>query len=379
MSNILESSGLIVDFNRPTFKMVGGLSIDDIKIKYLWFLNAEVEDAIIGEDENGLVWFSGEWICGTWEQGTWYSGTWHNGRWKGGNMYSYDLDKSETLKGKLSIIRIDINKTHFLAGTFEGGDFNYGIFGTTQTDITIPYEIDLDFIIEHNVDYKFNNEIYYQQVYKLDEDEEDYSYVDEDITSPVFQGGNFNDGWMNASYFNSGNFNSGFINNSIWYDGFFYGGIFLGDIWKKGSFFSGDFSNGIWENGLLSAYVGSSTPRFGTDYKGTGATWENGRFINGEFHSGLNLVNDKSAPSIDNDNVHWENGTFINGDWLGGTWENGLWKNGTFYNGIIEKITWENGYIKNCLWLDGTFNNGTISGGIFNNIIIVNGDLGNEF
>jgi hypothetical protein len=26
-----------VDFNNPTFTMVGGMSIDDIKIKYNWF------------------------------------------------------------------------------------------------------------------------------------------------------------------------------------------------------------------------------------------------------------------------------------------------------------------------------------------------------
>jgi hypothetical protein len=283
------------------------------------------------------------------------------------------------LKGNLSIIRKDINKTHFLSGSFEGGSFNYGIFGLTQTDIDIPSEIDLYFIIEHNTDFPMSGETYYQTIYMMVGEDLDYEYVDVPIITPVFEGGNFNDGWMNASNFNLGNFNSGFINNSVWYDGVFYSGIFLGDIWKKGTFVSGDFSNGIWENGLLSAYIDSTVPRFGTDYKGTGATWKNGKFINGEFHSTLNIVDGKTEISLENDNVHWENGQFINGLWLGGTWEDGIWRNGTFQNGIIENITWFNGFIKNCLWKNGTFQNGTISGGIFENILMENGKLGNEF
>ena len=44
-----------VNFNNPSFKMVGGMSIDDIKIKYNWFLNAEVENAIIGENHYPLI------------------------------------------------------------------------------------------------------------------------------------------------------------------------------------------------------------------------------------------------------------------------------------------------------------------------------------
>ena len=58
-----------VDFNNPTFIMVGGMSIDDIKIKYNWFLNADVIDAVIGEDKNGLIWYKGTWNSGFRERG----------------------------------------------------------------------------------------------------------------------------------------------------------------------------------------------------------------------------------------------------------------------------------------------------------------------
>ena len=90
--NIITLDISSVNFNEEKFKMVGGLNIETVKIKYNWLFNAQMEDAIIGEDENGLVWFSGTWICGTWEGGTWYSGTFRNGRWKAGDMYSYDID-----------------------------------------------------------------------------------------------------------------------------------------------------------------------------------------------------------------------------------------------------------------------------------------------
>ena len=46
MSDILLSKIVGVNFNEPTFKMVGGLGIDDVKIRSNWFLQAEVKDAI---------------------------------------------------------------------------------------------------------------------------------------------------------------------------------------------------------------------------------------------------------------------------------------------------------------------------------------------
>jgi len=86
----------ISNFNFNTtltnYTMVDGLTPEKIKRKYIWLLNALVEDAIVGEDEYGLVWYSGTWYGGEWEDGTWYSGIWHDGEWKNGKFYSYRFD-----------------------------------------------------------------------------------------------------------------------------------------------------------------------------------------------------------------------------------------------------------------------------------------------
>ena len=599
-----------VDFNNPTFTMVGGMSIDDVKIKYNWFLNAEVIGAVIGQDDNGLVWYQGDWNCGTWEGGTWYSGTWHGGRWKKGNWFSYDIDQDEMLKGTLYVNRLDISKSQFLSGTWEGGTFNYGIFGQVQiTGATeIPSTVTLDFIVNNTVDYyvsgitNFNSgESYYymsgytdivppqllnvnqwavgtsgsqgdftsigpsanntivnylnpfglttptwrvisdgnggggqggweaenfpvdntklyrlsvwirreyaglgnngrscfgvQQstvcnldtntinnnpyfgypttgdtpsivngwllfvghihpagytgttssetgIYNRDGDRESYPLIDfqwssgttvsghrtylsgstiigelqywssprmevidefsptiEDllmdvpyqktyyrpatIQSPIFMGGDFLNGWMNAAKIESGNFKNGFLNNSAWYNGIFYNGIFLGDIWYNGNFLGGDFSNGIWKNGNLTSYQNNVIARFGTFYKTSGvtaicsgATWENGTFQNGEFHSVLNIVDGVEYPSVDNSKVYWFNGTWENGTWYGGTFTTGLWLTGTFYNGIILNIDWRKGYFENGFWVNGTMDEGTISGGMFLNIIATTANFG---
>jgi hypothetical protein len=382
-----------VDFNNPTFTMVGGMSIDDIKIKYNWFLNAEVEGAVIGEDKNGLVWYKGDWICGTWEGGTWYSGIFHGGRWKLGNWYSYDIDQNEMLKGNLYINRIDINKSQFLSGTWEGGTFNYGIFGQTQipSATDIPYKVTLDFIINYNVDYLISGftytsgETYYYITSEISETDTGLTiYVPVTLSSPVFQGGDFLDGWMNIAKIKGGNFKNGFINNSCWYSGKFYNGYFLGDIWYNGDFLGGDFSNGIWLNGNLTCYQNEINTRFGVVYKDsgttyyTGATWTYGKFTNGEFHSKLNIVEGVTYPSDDNSLVKWLDGIWYGGYWYGGVWYNGTWMNGTFYNGIILNMSWYKGHFENGFWKNGTMYDGTVSGGIFENITTVKGNFGSD-
>lgn len=157
--NILTIDISNIDFNSSKFKMVDTLTLDKVKIKYNWIFNAQIKDAIIGEDANGLVWYSGTWVNGTWENGTWYSGTFLNGRWKDGNVYSYDIDLKQLFNGNFYIIRTDISKTHFVNCSFEGGKFNYGIFGTVKqkTDIETPYVLDKDFVIDNIDDYIIDN------------------------------------------------------------------------------------------------------------------------------------------------------------------------------------------------------------------------------
>jgi hypothetical protein len=392
MSNFLTRVKIDVNFDETTFKMVGGLSIDDIKIKYLWFLNAQVQDAIIGEDENGLVWYSGDWIDGIWENGTWYSGIFHNGRWKNGNFYSYEIDEQQKLLGKLQIIKKDINKSQFLDGTWENGTFHYGIFGIVNIINEIPSIVTLEYILNNNLDYYISGNTFYNIISNISGNTNLF------LNTPIFKYGIFEDGWMNCSLWKNGTFQNGFISNVIWENGYFYNGIFLGDIWENGYFYGGDFSNGIWKNGTFSTYNVNINVRFGVDYKGNinlyengvnsitwinnkylsyGSIWENGIFINGEFHSGLNIdSNNKSIHSIINNRSKWLNGTFQNGIWYGGEFYDGIWRNGIYHNGIIYNINWYDGTIINCNWKKGTFNNGNIESGVFETIIVKNSNIG---
>ena len=292
--NIITLDISSIDFNKPKFKLVGGLNIDTLKIKYNWVFNAQMENAIIGEDENGIVWYSGTWICGTWEDGTWYSGEFLNGRWKSGNMYSYDLDERSTLLGILTINRQDITKTRFKGGTFEGGIFHYGIFGLikNEDDLNIPFEIDKEYIIENIEDYKISGGTFVEHIQTNTVVDVTVGYCSSGtsiyettgttcptgytystgitqeiitgmtwvtIETPIFKYGIFNGGLMNSSYFEGGNFYNDIANNIIWYNGNWYGGCFLIGDWYDGFFLGGDFSNGNWYNGTLSTNEDTST------------------------------------------------------------------------------------------------------------------------
>ena len=138
MSNIninLEN----IDFNQSAFKLVDGLTIQKIKIKYNWILNAIIEDAIIGEDDYGLVWYTGTWISGTWYDGTWYHGNFVDGRWKNGNFYSYNVTYDKKTN-TLSINKDNSNyNSYFQKGTWYNGNFYGGCFGNLilKNDITL--------------------------------------------------------------------------------------------------------------------------------------------------------------------------------------------------------------------------------------------------
>jgi len=410
-SNIITLDISSINWNEEKFKMVGGLSLDTVKIKYNWIFNAQMEDAIIGEDKNGLVWFSGTWVCGTWEGGTWYSGDFLNGRWKAGDMYSYYIDERSALLGKLSIIRHDITKTRFKAGSFEGGTFHYGIFGQikNEDELDIPYDIDRDWIIDNIEDYLISGETFTYQIQTESIVTGTTGYCTSGSTSfptggtscptgytfstgqtqtivtgltwvslktAYFKGGNFEKGLINSAYFESGNFYNDFANNIIWYGGNWYDGCFLVGDWYGGFFLGGDFSNGNWYDGTLSTNEDTSSTRFGLNYKGGGSNWYGGTFSNGQFHSGLNVVNGVTKQSLDHSLSNWYDGTFTNGEWFGGCFHSGDWLTGRFYSGIIFDIIWKRGHITDCIWKNGQFIDGTISGGIFENMIVTDVSFG---
>src|SRR5574344_2130306 len=108
------------------FTLIDGLSLDIIKRKYIWLLNALVENAIIGQDDYGLVWYSGNWLAGEWEDGTWYSGIWYDGEWKNGKFYSIRFDKQQLLLRNKRILEKDNPiYSQFRHGIWRRGDF-YG-------------------------------------------------------------------------------------------------------------------------------------------------------------------------------------------------------------------------------------------------------------
>jgi hypothetical protein len=47
-------------------KFVDGLTLSKIKSNYSWLLDATIENAVIGEDEKGIIFYSGNWIDGIW-------------------------------------------------------------------------------------------------------------------------------------------------------------------------------------------------------------------------------------------------------------------------------------------------------------------------
>jgi hypothetical protein len=232
-----------VDFNKINITLVDGLSIDKLKIRYNWIFNASIEDALIGEDDYGLVWYSGNWICGDWYDGTWYSGNFESGTWKNGRFYSYKLNKYDVLNGNFNII--DKGNQYSIMGVGDGfvewetGNFYGGIFGTKTIDWTLytPYD-------PNNPD------------------------ADNDITNNsgqtcVWRNGNFYDGIIYNAIWYDGNWYDGYMVNIQWINGKFYNGRFNGFIWYNGTFLGGDFINGVWKDGIFTTFNANIKSRFG--------------------------------------------------------------------------------------------------------------------
>jgi hypothetical protein len=111
-----------------------GLTLDIIKDKYPWLLEAEIENAIIGQNEDGFVWYGGDWKNGTFASGAWGGGTFWDGifdgkTWKNGVFYDGTFAGETWERG-------GFHGGTFAGGIWEGGWFdNKGIFaGGTWKD-----------------------------------------------------------------------------------------------------------------------------------------------------------------------------------------------------------------------------------------------------
>lgn len=331
--------------NLDNILLTDDLTIEKLKIKYNWFLNASVKNCIIGEDSYGLVWYSGEWICGEWENGTWYSGIWHDGFWKNGKFYSYLLDLVMVMSKKLVILEEDKKYSEFRSGKWYQGNFYNGTFGYDRDSTFTPF---------------------------LDKN----TVLSETINCAYFYDGKFHNGlFINSIWFN-GVFYNGDIETSYWCDGKFYNGTFSKYAWFNGYWYGGDFRIGDWYNGNFDQTNIDIKSRFGTKTGTTYQTsWKGGTFSNGEFHSGLNMDSSGNTyPSLNDNLTQWIDGTFNGGKWYGGHFRKGVFNNGEWYGGIFNIITgstyysnciWNNGKWYNGLWINGTFNGGHFYDGLW--------------
>jgi hypothetical protein len=345
-----------IENNVNNILLTDDLTIEILKVKYNWILNASIKNVVLGLDDYGLVWYSGEWICGEWEDGTWYSGIWHNGIWKNGKWYSYLLDKAMILSRRFVIVEEDKIYSQFLNGKWYNGDWYNGIFGndidvSSYSGITIPTEC------------------------------------------PYWINGNFYNGLFKNSVWLNGNFYNEFFKNSYWLSGKFYNGKFDNFEWHNGNFYGGDFVKGVWKNGSFNQININILSRFGVQSgvtsDGVLTTWENGVFENGMFMSGLNVdVSGNTIASICHNTTHWLNGKFNNGFWYGGHFKKGTFNYGKWYGGVFntdfeyhhtQETTWVNGYWYDGLWMNGTFKSGMFMSGMWLNGIFENGFLVSEY
>ena len=286
-----------VDYNKYRFRLVDLLNIESLNEKYPWIFEAEITDAIIGEDVNGLVWYTGNWECGRWFGGTWISGAWASGDWYGGQWKSLKINDR-----KLSV-EIDEKSSSPLYSTWFGGRW---YDGTWDNGLWVDGR---------------------------------------------WYGGNWNDGIWYKGIWNDGTWNNGYFTGGVWILGTWNNGYFNCDnnpsYWLDGKWFGGDFENGMWYNGLFDQKDTSNarltTPkksRFGTRaFNSRTATWHGGKWANGSFYSKIN-VNDDGKEDVSD--VHkysiWYTGQWLDGDFYGGIAYNMDFKSGTWYGGILDEI-----------------------------------------
>lgn len=321
-----------INENADNIILVSGLTIERLKIRYNWVLNASVKDCIIGEDDYGLVWYSGEWVCGEWIDGTWYSGIWHDGIWDNGKWYSYLIDKAMVVSNRFVILDKNETYSEFRSGLWKQGDFYDGIFGYDR-DISGKAYSDL---------------------------------TGKTFSSSYWEDGKFHDGIFTNSVWYNGIFYYGNMINSYWLNGKFYSGTFNHHQWYDGIWYGGDFVIGDWLYGTFDRINSSINSRFGTaDLEKSQTIWKNGNFYNGEFHSGLNIdASGNTIPSIDSNKTHWINGNFYGGKWYGGHFHNGKFYTGNWYGGVFNTDTGTTN-ASACIWYDGNWYNGLWINGIF--------------
>jgi len=295
-----------VDFEKYRFRLIDGLNIEIVNLYYAWLLEAELSGAIIGLNNNDLVWYDGTWIYGRWFGGTWHSGVWMGGDWYGGTW------NANTITDKILTVDVDTKTINFeqsfwYDGRWYDGTWNAGIW---------------------------NNGRWY--------------------------GGTWSNGMWHNGIWNDGTWNNGHFEGGIWVLGTWNSGVFSCTnepaYWLDGKWYGGDFENGMWYNGSWEQRNGLS--RFGTKaYNSRTANWQSGKWISGSFYSAIDTDdNGIIIPSLVNKYSIWKTGQWLSGEWYGGIAYNMDFKTGTWYGGILEEIeVIEIDSVNNTITLNGEF------------------------
>jgi hypothetical protein len=294
-----------VDYNKYRFRLIDGLNIETLSLKYPWILEAEVSGALLGLDTNGLVWYKGYWECGRWFGGTWISGTWKSGDWYAGTW------NSKRITDNLISVEVDNSVLDTIQSTWFGGRWYDGTW---------------------------NNG----------------TWVD-----GRWYGGTWNSGEWYKGIWNDGTWNTGIMSGGVWVTGTWNGGIFNCDndpaYWIDGKWNGGDFENGIWYNGIFEEK--NSLARFGTKaYNSRTANWKAGKWLSGSFYS-RTITDNNGLPVVSTSHKYsiWKTGTWYTGDWYGGIAYHMDFQSGNWYGGILEDIQII-GISSNHITLNGEFN-----------------------
>jgi len=265
-----------IDNNPYRFRLIDNLTFDEILDKYPWLLEAEIRNAVIGKDQNGLVWYKGTWDCGRWLGGTWYSGTWKTGVWYNGTWFN---SRVTTDNNSATIDVIDAFGDYsvwkggtWFNGTKKGGRWESG-------------------------------------------DWFDGTWEKGDWLGGTWRGGTWIDG-----NFKRGN----------WFDGTWTKGTFNSDFglsrWFDGNWLRGDFENGIWFKGRFESIGAQST--FGNRATlSRKAIWENGFMVAGTVNSGDNSRHDLTVWKTGRANfLLWNGGTMFQNNINNCVWQDGVVK-----------------------------------------------------
>jgi hypothetical protein len=266
-----------IDMNNYRFRLIDDLSIVDLNNKYPWILESEIRNALIGKDDNGLVWYSGIWDCGRWFGGTWYSGEWRNGEWYNG-IWNNSNVQDNIIRAEVKVLDSEMLRSIWHNGNFRDGTWNGG---------------------------KFRKGNYYN--------------------------GTWNKGTWDGGTWHTGTWNNGSFKRGTWVDGTWNGGKFNCDLgmssWLDGVWNDGLFECGTWYNGRFNSTTVLSEFGRGSSLSRP-AIWESGQFINGKF----GIDNTRHDHSI------WKTGYWNNGIWYNGTAHQITWNNGKWIDGVVKDI-----------------------------------------